>query len=456
MLFSQTLQLDDAEQIEHAQNLVLGYPFPQPPLYSWLSWLLFHTIGTSLLALTLLKYTLVALTGWLTWTASGYLFLHRQTRWLALSAYLLMPSFAWHMHQGFTHTILLGFSIILTLHALFRLHATPNPNNYLYLGLGLGTGLLSKYSFLLFVALLLLAALTIPSYRKLLIHRSVLLSIAIFSLIIAPHGVWVLQHYHEIFGAIDNKLQVTQETSLLEQFYSLGKFATAAVAFVTPLWILYLITHSRKIFTSHKHPQKDNQRLLKHFYLFLILVTIALALFMSMPHFKVRWFHPLMMLFPLWLLSHIEGDTPITVKKLRLIIYTTLTITLLILAIRLIQLNWAPELGHYSRLNRPIIESLEQIPNSLIHSRHLVTEDSFLGAHLLTHYQKHPVTIRSTKYRDDMTNRSKACLWLWDNDTDQPPPQWESRPLQSGSIQIPVAEFSHTLHYALLPSPECH
>jgi len=49
--FSSTLQVDDAEQIRHAQNLLLGYPIPQPPLYSWLSWGLFQILGTGLLAL---------------------------------------------------------------------------------------------------------------------------------------------------------------------------------------------------------------------------------------------------------------------------------------------------------------------------------------------------------------------------------------------------------------------
>ena len=62
MLFSQTLQVDDSEQIDHAQNLLLGYPIPQPPLYSWLSWSMFQILGTGLLALTLLKYTIISLT----------------------------------------------------------------------------------------------------------------------------------------------------------------------------------------------------------------------------------------------------------------------------------------------------------------------------------------------------------------------------------------------------------
>ena len=66
VLFSQTLQVDDAEQIRYAQELLLGYPIPQPPMYSWLSWGSFQLLGSGLFALTLIKYILITLTFWLT------------------------------------------------------------------------------------------------------------------------------------------------------------------------------------------------------------------------------------------------------------------------------------------------------------------------------------------------------------------------------------------------------
>jgi len=199
ILFSQTFQVDDAEQIRHAQELLLGYPIPQPPMYSWLSWAMFQIFGTGLLALTLLKYILITLTFWFTWLVSGQLFQHLQTRYIATFAYLLMPSFAWHMHQGFTHTILLGFGIILSLHALLSLKEKPNTKNYLYLGLAFGIGLMGKYSFLLFMLPLIITALSVKKYRNILINAKIWLSIAVFLLIIGPHLYWLTQHYQEVF-----------------------------------------------------------------------------------------------------------------------------------------------------------------------------------------------------------------------------------------------------------------
>jgi 4-amino-4-deoxy-L-arabinose transferase-like glycosyltransferase len=164
ILFSQTLQVDDAEQIRLSQELLLGYPIPQPPLYSWFSWAIFQVFGAGLFTLTILKYVIISLTFWFTWLVSRQLFQHLQTRYIVTFSYLLMPSFAWHMHQGFTHTIMLGFGIILSLHALLSVKDSPNIKNYIYLGLAFGIGLMGKYSFLLFMVAILVSALSINSY----------------------------------------------------------------------------------------------------------------------------------------------------------------------------------------------------------------------------------------------------------------------------------------------------
>ena len=258
IFLSQTLQVDDAEQIDYAQNVLLGYPIPQPPMYSWLSWIMFQIFGTGLLALTLLKYTIISLTFWFTWLVSGQLFQHIQTRYIATFSYLLMPSFAWHMHQGFTHTILLGFGIILSLHALLSIKNNPSAKNYIYLGLSLGIGLMAKYSFLLFMIPVLGSALSITSFRKPLIDQKILLSIGVFILVIGPHAYWLTQHYQEIFLSIDQKLKVTSDNLLIDRIKSVGQFTGAAIAFVVPFSLIFIINSWRKIFNIDKQASKDD------------------------------------------------------------------------------------------------------------------------------------------------------------------------------------------------------
>lgn len=453
MGFSQTLQVDDAEQIVHAQLLTLGYPFPQPPLYSWLSWLLFQLFGTGLLAVTLLKYALIGGTFWLSWLSSGYLFQHTQTRWLALSAFLLMPSFAWHMHQGFTHTILLGFAIALSFHATLRLHHTSNLTNLIYLGISLGIGIMAKYSFLLFAILLFLSMLSIPSFRRLLNRKGIFLIALPFIAVTLPHFSWLAQHHQEVFGAIDQKLQVTQENTLWIRFQSLGNFATAALAFVTPFVFFYLITSWKSLFSSssQRTPQFE---LLDRFYLLLIVITIVLALFVSMPHFKVRWFHPLMMLFPFWLLGRIEHTHPLEKDKIRWIALLTAALTMTIIAVRLTQVTIGPELGHYSRLNRPIMETIALLPPKLTSSAYLVTKDGFLGAHLLSHFPDNWISVQSTRYQSFPASPPDSCLILWDNDSPSSPPSTDQA-IQLGTQQTAVSNNTYILSYAQFTIENC-
>ena len=452
-LFSQTLQVDDAEQIRHAQELLLGYPIPQPPMYSWFSWIMFQIFGTGLLASTLLKYTIISLTFWLTWLVSGQLFQHLQTRYIATFSYLLMPSFAWHMHQGFTHTILLGFGIILSLHALLSLKANPNTKNYLYLGLALGIGLMGKYSFLLFMVPILIAVLSIDNYRALILDVRFLLTLGIFILIIVPHAYWLTQHHQEVFASIDQKLQINSGSIVLERLNSTGRFISATLAFVVPFALVFLIGTWRRFFNQDNLLIKnDNVLLLTRFYWIVVISVIVLAVFVSMPHFKVRWFHPLMMIFPLWTLIRIERSNLLSKTLINWFYGLVIFLTVLILSVRIAQVAIGPELGKYGRLNRPIVETLNKIPDTLLQNAILKTNDGFIGSHLLAHYPKHMIVIGNKNFNHQ--DRITQCLWLWDDDTPYTAPIIENV-LKSGEIETYVAEFKYTLFYALSPAIEC-
>ena len=456
ILFSQTLQVDDAEQIRHAQELLLGYPIPQPPMYSWLSWGSFRLFGSGLFALTLIKYILITLTFWLTWLVSGQLFQHLQTRYIAIFSYLLMPSFAWHMHQGFTHTILLGFGIILSLHALLSLKENNSIKNYLYFGLALGIGLMAKYSFLLFIIPLLISAISIASFRKIIINQKTLLSIGVLIIVVGPHAYWLTQHYQEVFLSIDQKLKATSDNLLVDRIKSVWQFAGAAIAFVVPFSLIFIINSWRKIFNIDKQASKDDSSLLlNRFYLIILASVILLAIFVSMPHFKVRWFHPLMMIFPLWMLTRVERKTPLPKSIMRWFASITIIFTVLIVSIRIAQVTIGPELGKYGRLNRPIIETFDKLPISFIENSIIKTEDGFIGSHLLSHYQKLNIIIEDRGFRKEHYENSTQCLWLWDDDTPYITPNI-NKTIESGELITMVADTKYTLFYALSPKQECN
>jgi 4-amino-4-deoxy-L-arabinose transferase-like glycosyltransferase len=367
-----------------------------------------------------------------------------------------MPSFAWHMHQGFTHTILLGFGIILSLHALLSLKENSSIKNYLYFGLALGIGLMAKYSFLLFIIPLLISAATVASFRKIIINQKILLSIGIFILIIGPHAYWLTQHYQEIFLSIDQKLKVTSDNLLVDRIRSVGQFAGAAIAFVVPFSLIFIINSWRKIFNIDKQTSKDDSSLLlNRFYLIILVSVILLAIFVSMPHFKVRWFHPLMMIFPLWMLARIERKTILSKPIMRWFSGITIIFTVLILSIRIAQVTVGPEFGQYGRLNRPIIETFDKLPTSAIEGSIIKTRDGFIGSHLLSHYQKHNVLIKDRSFRKEHYENSTQCLWLWDDDTPYTVPNI-NHTIKSGTLVTMVVDTKYTLFYALSLKQECN
>jgi 4-amino-4-deoxy-L-arabinose transferase-like glycosyltransferase len=360
------------------------------------------------------------------------------------------------MHQGFTHTILLGFGIILSLHALLSLKENNSIKNYLYFGLSLSIGLMAKYSFLLFIIPLLISAISIASFRKIIINQKTLLSIGVLIIVVGPHAYWLTQHYQEVFLSIDQKLKATSDNLLVDRIKSVWQFAGAAIAFVVPFSLIFIINSWRKIFNIDKQASKDDSSLLlNRFYLIIIASVILLAIFVSMPHFKVRWFHPLMMIFPLWMLTRVERKTPLPKSIMRWFASITIIFTVLILSIRIAQVTVGPELGQYGRLNRPIIETFDKLPTSAIEGSVIKTRDGFIGSHLLSHYQKHNVIIGDRNFEKEHYKDSTRCLWLWDDDTPYITPNI-NKTIESGELITMVADTKYTLFYALSPKQECN
>jgi len=308
----------------------------------------------------------------------------------------------------------------------------------------------------LFMIPLLISAISIASFRKIIINQKTLLSIGVFIIVVGPHAYWLTQHYQEVFLSIDQKLKVTSDNLLVDRIKSVGQFIGAAIAFVIPFSFIFIINSWKKILnTDTQSTKNDLSLLLNRFYLIIIASVILLAIFVSMPHFKVRWFHPLMMIFPLWMLIRIERQELLSKSIMRWFTGITVIFTVLILSIRITQVTIGPELGNYGRLNRPIIETFDKFPVSFIENSIIKTEDGFIGSHLLSHYQKHNVIIEDRNFRKEYYENSTQCLWLWDDDTPYTVPNI-SHTTTSGTLVTMVADTKYTLFYALSPKQECN
>ena len=223
---SPALELDEAEQALWSQTLAWGYG-SQPPLYTWLQAGWFALLGPSVLALSSLKFMLLGLTLVLVWRTALPLMPERAALWAAASL-LLIPAMGWESLRDLTHSVLLTCLVAATWWALLRQLRQPRPAGFALLGLLLGLGMLSKYSFALFAAVLGGALLSLPAGRALLRERGAWWLPVLALLVVLPHGLWLLEHWQAASAPTVGKLQsVGDQHPVVRGVLSLAKAVLA-------------------------------------------------------------------------------------------------------------------------------------------------------------------------------------------------------------------------------------
>jgi 4-amino-4-deoxy-L-arabinose transferase-like glycosyltransferase len=204
---SSAVRWDEAEQVLWSQQLQWGYG-AQPPLYTWLQWTVNQALGPSVLALSVLKHALLALTYALMWLAGRELLGSRRGAWLAAASLLLMPPLAWDSIRDRTHTVLVTAMVCAAWWLLLRIVRRPRQADFAWLGLVCGLGMLAKYSFALVAAAMLLAALSVPEARRALLSRGWWWTLIVGALVVLPHVVWLAPHLHEATAGTVKRMQI--------------------------------------------------------------------------------------------------------------------------------------------------------------------------------------------------------------------------------------------------------
>ncbi|GEO80211.1 glycosyltransferase family 39 protein [Pararhodospirillum oryzae] len=203
------LPRDELESVFWGQTLAWGYDIQQPPLHNWLAVGAMAVLGPTPLAFALLRVLSLGgmLAGvWLsTRTLAGR---DSLAPGLAVAAVLSTTLFGVGAVLNLTHSLVLLAVFAFLPWAVARLDApTPPPGAALALGVVLGLGTLSKYTFVLFAAAFLLAALTHPRMRRVLLRVRLIVPTAVVAgLLVLPHGLWVLGADHTVVDELPGLL----------------------------------------------------------------------------------------------------------------------------------------------------------------------------------------------------------------------------------------------------------
>lgn len=291
---SPALKWDEAEQMLWSQQLALGYG-AQPPLYTWLQWGVNALVGPSVLALSLLKHALLALTYALMWLAAREL-LDERGAWWASASMLLLPALGWYSVRDHTHTILVTAMACGAWWLLLRIVRQPRPLDFAALGLVCGLGMLAKYSFALVAGAMLLAALSVPRARRALLSRGWWWAPLVGLLVVGPHLVWLLSHLHEATASTLGKMEIQAASGPLKGVRHLlqGVAGTLVLFALFALWAFRGACWRGPVQPAAPWAQQLFRR-----YLALVLAALLAMVLAGVTEFKGRWLLPLLCVVPL-------------------------------------------------------------------------------------------------------------------------------------------------------------
>jgi hypothetical protein len=308
LLLPSALTADDAREAVLAQSLQWGYQARQPPLYNWLAWGAFRLLGPGLLALTLLKYAVLVLAFWLVYLTGRRIMTDPRLATIGAFSFLLIVPISWTIHEALTHSITVLAACAGTVYALVRLEERPGLGGYAWLGLAVGLGLLSKFTYVLFLAALVLAALTVDRYRTRLLHPAIAVTGLVALAVVAPFALWYVGAGHNLGRLYAREVRIEDgDDWAAEASVGLGYVARIALYYLAPL---ALILAALVPAVYRRLPPGDTRpaggRLLGWLTAWVLLLLGAAALAGGLGFLKFRWLIPGFFLAPLYALWRVE------------------------------------------------------------------------------------------------------------------------------------------------------
>jgi 4-amino-4-deoxy-L-arabinose transferase-like glycosyltransferase len=246
LLMGSTLGLDDAEQALFAQHWLLNYRFRAPPLFTWMLVAVGDLIGMGVLAISLIRYALLALFFTCIYLTARRLIHDQSLAALATFSFATIYLFGYFSHHDLTHSTALSTFLAASWYAFVRLCELPTTRWYLTLGLCFGLGMLSKWNFVMFALALPLTCLVYPAYRRLVLNWRIVPAGLVVIAVVLPSVLWTLQagpaagdSVQNVFGREDGGLIRNLVTGTLE-------LATSVLVYPQPFLIIFLIAFGRE------------------------------------------------------------------------------------------------------------------------------------------------------------------------------------------------------------------
>ncbi|WP_457577519.1 ArnT family glycosyltransferase [Desulfomarina sp.] len=379
VLVSDSLDYDEAEQALLGQWLLSGYT-EQPPLYTWIQYGLFHLLGKNVLAVSLLKNSLLFLTYLFVFLSGKKLLNNERAAIMASCSLILIPQIGWESQRDMTHTTLVVCAAAAVLWTVLRLLENRSFFNALLLGFFWGIGILAKANFFLFLLILGLTLLTFRRGRKVLFSRQFLLSVFIALCLSSLYLYWMYTHQEIVFSATGKFKQAVE----MYQVKGVTSFFINTFLFLTPLWFIYLLFFPTGYLGKPAPGQEFSARFMLRYGLFFVLVLLVVVLLFKVSYVKDRWMQPLLFAAPLVFFSRFDVNT-VTEKQFKRFIGVTILSAVAVYCAFTLRVVGAPMTHHYCRLNYPFTQLANEIRKDGFDGGLIISNNRFIAGNM--HFQ---------------------------------------------------------------------
>jgi 4-amino-4-deoxy-L-arabinose transferase-like glycosyltransferase len=303
------LGLDEAQMLLWSETLAWGYG-SQPPLYTWIQWIVLHIVPDPLLALSLVKNTLLC---------GGYLAIYALLRTahpphragLATAALFLLPQVSWESLRALTHSVL-AMTMAACAYLVFWTRALAGRRGgYVGFGAVVGLGLLSKANFAIVPAALLVTALTSGDWRRRIEVRSMALSGAVALAVAGGPLVWIWQNRERALGSTRKLERAGAEVARsLAALDGVAAVVLAVIGFLALPALVALVIRWRFGTDRNDRPRPELDRFLLRLQGVGLLLVLAFVLASGTTEVRDRWMQPVLFcaapLIALWLLTRVR------------------------------------------------------------------------------------------------------------------------------------------------------
>ncbi|MEJ2309304.1 MAG: glycosyltransferase family 39 protein [Gammaproteobacteria bacterium] len=405
VVISPNVGLDEAEQILLTQSLEWGYN-SQPPLYTWMQYIYFKLFGNNIFALSLLKNTLLFLT---------YIFVYKSARLvtndsilavIATASLILIPQISWESQRALTHSVLLTCVSSIIIYFIFKIKYTAENVSIRYyslLGLLIAIGMLTKYSFSIFIFAVLVASLMDEKLRGFILKKELIITFSIAAILLAPHILWFIDNISVVTNSTISKLSPDQEDfSFVTGIISLLK---AILAFLAPLLIVSFLAFRNSL-------TNNGSAFIFHFFIIVIITLILFTIVTGATNYKDRWMQPYFFLMGIYIASKINIEN---LKSLNVAVYFSVVylVMFLIVSVLIVRVYFPDITSRYSRLNYPFHALSHQINKIGFERGFIIAESKSIGGNMKLNFLDS--TVSATGFERDVDN-SKKILIVWERD----------------------------------------